>query len=241
MGMIADEFLGHGAALESNFAEAYHSRNRSGTGAGTMSNEDVPSPIDFHDLAQAKAWEAQTVKNRPWRPQFFAAFVAALQGHFDREFSVLELGSGPGHLVEQILRHCAIGRYVALDFSEPMHALARTRLVALAGKVEFLQRDFRAPDWNAGLGPFDAVVTMQAAHEVRHRHHVPALLAQARQCLAPGGLLLYCDHYAEAASAKHADLHLRAEEQRAALHQGNLAQVQKLLDLGGMALYSGVG
>src|SRR5580692_2227677 len=139
MGMIADEFLGHGAALESNFAEAYHSRNRSGTGAGTMSNEDVPSPIDFHDLAQAKKWEAQTVKNRPWRPQFFAAFVAALQGHFDREFSVLELGSGPGHLAEQILRHCAIGRYVALDFSEPMHALARARLAALAGKVKFLQ------------------------------------------------------------------------------------------------------
>jgi SAM-dependent methyltransferase len=203
--------------------------------------DDVTSPIDFHDLAQAREWEAQTIKNKPWRPQFFAAIVAALQRHFDRGFSILELGSGPGHLAEEILCHCNITRYVALDFSKPMHALARERLAALAEKVEFLQRDFRAQDWSAGLGVFDSVVTMQAAHEVRHKSRVPALLSQARQCLAPGGVFLYCDSYAEAVSAKFADLHLSSADQPLALRQASLAQVQKLLDLGGMALFSAVG
>ena len=205
-----------------------------------MPDHDVPSPIDFHDLAQAKEWEAQTVKNKPWRPQFFAAFVAALQKHFDREFSVLELGSGPGHLAEQILRHCNVERYVALDFSKPMHALARERLASLSKKVEFLERDFRSQDWNIKLGVFDSIVTMQAAHEVRHKSRVPALLAQARQCLAPGGIFLYCDGYAEAVSPKYADLHVTAADQPLALQKANLVQVRKLLDIGGMALFSGV-
>lgn len=209
--------------------------------ARTTPDNDVPSPINFHGLAQAREWEAQTVKNRPWRPQFFAAFVAALQSHFNREFSVLELGSGPGHLAEQILRRCNVAKYVALDFSKPMHALARKRLASFAGKVELLERDFRLPDWNVTLGVFDSIVTMQAAHEVRHKSRVPTLLAQARQCLTPGGIFLYCDSYAEAVSPKYADLHVTAAEQPLALQQANLMEVRKLLDLGGMALFSGVG
>jgi hypothetical protein len=47
-------------------------------GSGCMPEEDVPSPIDFHELAQAREWEAQTIVKRPWRPQFFAAFATAL-------------------------------------------------------------------------------------------------------------------------------------------------------------------
>jgi cyclopropane fatty-acyl-phospholipid synthase-like methyltransferase len=203
-----------------------------------MSEQDVPSPIDFHELAQAREWEAQTIAKRPWRPQFFATFVTALNGRFDREFSVLELGSGPGHLAEPILRDCKVARYVALDFSESMHHLARTRLGPFLDKTEFLQRDFRSPDWTAGLTNFDAVVTMQAAHELRHKRRLPAFLSQVRICLAPGGLLLYCDHYAESASAERLDLFLSHADQPLALRKANFTEVRTLLDLGGMALLS---
>jgi SAM-dependent methyltransferase len=203
-----------------------------------MSEQDVPSPIDFHELAQAREWEAQTIIKRPWRPQFFAAFVAGLNGRFGREFSVLELGSGPGHLAEPILRDCKAARYVALDFSQSMHHLARTRLGPFLDKTEFLQRDFRSPDWTAGLTNFDAVVTMQAAHELRHKRRLPAFLSQVRICLAPGGLLLYCDHYAESASAERLDLFLSHADQPLALRKANFTEVRTLLDLGGMALLS---
>jgi SAM-dependent methyltransferase len=199
-------------------------------------DEDVPSPVDFHDPAQARAWEEQTVKGRPWRPQFFARMVTALRTHFAGPFSVLELGSGPGHLAEQLLTHCEVRRYVALDFSPAMHALAGTRLSMFAGRVEFAVRDFRRTDWNAGLGAFDAVVTLQAAHETRHKRHLPVLLAQARQTLLPDGLLLYCDHYA--GPGKHPELFLDTHAQPEALHQAGFAGIEKLLDLGGMALYA---
>lgn len=203
-----------------------------------MSEEDVPSPIDFHLLAHAREWERQTIQKRPWRPQFFAAFVSALNSNHPGAFSVLELGSGPGHLAEQILGGCNVSRYTALDFSKPMHDLARARLGTLADKVAFIQRDFRLPDWNEGLGSFDAAVTMQAAHEVRHRRHIPAFLAHIRQALAPGGLFLYCDHYAGADGHMSPDLYLRPDDQPSALRDVGFLEVDKLMDMGGMALFT---
>jgi SAM-dependent methyltransferase len=201
-------------------------------------NSDVPSPIDFHDLAQARAWEEHTVAKRPWRPQFFASFAQALQTRFSRPITVLELGSGPGHLAEHLLTHCAIDFYVALDFSSAMHQIARDRLSSFLDKVEFPVRDFRAADWGEGLRVFDAVVTLQAAHETRHVRHLPDLLTRARQRLAPGGLFLYCDHYLGILT--NADLYLPAAEQPKALMAAGFRDIQKRLDIGGMALFSGL-
>jgi hypothetical protein len=54
-----------------------------------MADDDVPSPIDFRDIAQAREWEQATVKHKPWRPQFFAAFASVLNARFRNAFSVL--------------------------------------------------------------------------------------------------------------------------------------------------------
>ena len=201
-----------------------------------MGDIDVPSPIDFHDRAQAKAWEEDTIARRPWRPEFFAAFASELKNCFARSFSVLELGSGPGHLAQIILSECPQADYCALDFSEAMHMLARERLGALSRRIKFLTRDFRSPDWHEDFAPFDAVVTMQAAHELRHKRHLPKLLSQIMQILTPGGVLLYCDHYAE--GGQNPDLMLNREDQPRALENPGFGDVRRVLDKGGMALYA---
>lgn len=198
---------------------------------------DVPSPVDFHDHEHARAWVDKTVAARPWRPRFFQAFASVLNTAFEGPAAVLEIGPGPGHLAREILAHCRVAHYTAVDFSAAMHALAREHLGAEAAQVTFLQRDFREPDWAQGLCGFDAVVTMQAAHEVRHRRHLPALFRQIRSTLRDDGLLLFCDHYAEPGSTKHPDLFLRKDEQPAALADAGFQAVETVLDLGGMVLY----
>jgi SAM-dependent methyltransferase len=203
-----------------------------------VADEDVPSPIDFHDPVQARKWEQETIVNRPWRPAFFAAFVSALNARFTRPFSVLELGSGPGHLAEAILSGCRVAHYAALDFSEAMHDLARERLKTDLSRVEFITRDFRTSDWPQGLGPFDALVTIQAAHELRHKRHLPNFLKRARGLLAPDGSFLYCDHYAEELAWKHPALYLHPKEQPLALERAGFTRIARLLDKGGMALFS---
>ena len=203
-----------------------------------MSNKDVPSPIDFHDPIQAKEWERKTIEKKPWRPQFFSAFVSVLNDCFPQPISVLELGSGPGHLAEQLVHRCHIVRYVALDFSPAMHDLARGRIGAAIDTVEYLERDFRLPDWPDGLGHFDAVITMQAAHEVRHKRHLQDFLVRARHCIAPEGLLLYCDHYFKPGDTKNPDLFFPLEDQSTALETAGFSKVRMLLDLEGMALFA---
>jgi SAM-dependent methyltransferase len=204
----------------------------------SMNLRDVPSPINFHDPAQARAWMERTVRNRPWRPEFFRAFSIALNNHSSRASRVLELGSGPGQLAISILKSCHISQYVALDFSTAMHDLAREQLGPLITKVKFIQRDFRKPEWNLMLGRFDAVVTLQAAHEIRHQDRLPDLLRRTRQCLKTGGLFLYCDHYR--GSLKNPVLYLERQRQPETLREAGFVNVKRILDKGGMALYGAV-
>ena len=61
-----------------------------------------------------------------------------------RHLKVLELGSGPGMLAEQILRRCLSVRvYTLLDFSEPMLAVSREQLAEFAARLRLVRADFR--------------------------------------------------------------------------------------------------
>jgi SAM-dependent methyltransferase len=195
---------------------------------------EIPSPVDFDDPAQARAWVASTVEKRPWRPRFFAAIASALNAYFNRPIRVAEVGSGPGHLAKAILESCNVSTYTAIDFSAAMNNLAREHL---GENVRFVQRDFRRDGWAEGLGAFDAVVTLQAAHEVRHKTRQPALLKNIHGAIEEGGLLLFCDHYSEAGSTKDMGLFLTHDEQPALLEAAGFLRVEQLLDAGGMALY----
>jgi SAM-dependent methyltransferase len=177
----------------------------------------------------------ETVRIRPWRPRFFAVFAAALNESFKTPVRVLELGSGPGHLAAAILKRCPIVEYVAVDFSDAMHELAREHLGSLADRVQFEQRDFREANWANGLAPFDAAVTLQAIHETRHRSRLPALFRQIRETLKPGGLFLYCDHYLNLVT--NPALYLQRDEQPVALAAAGFVNIECIHDEGGMALY----
>lgn len=198
-----------------------------------MESDDVPTSVDFHNPLHARRWTDETPRKRPWRASFFTAFCTALTG---KHLRVLELGSGPGHLARELITRCEIADYVAVDFSEPMHDLAREYLGQLASRVTFIRRDFRAPDWTAGLSNFDAIVTLQAVHETRHKRRAQALFAQARALLRPDGQLLYCDHYF--GDGQNPSLVLERAEQPQVLRAAGFVHVELLLDEGGMALYS---
>jgi SAM-dependent methyltransferase len=198
---------------------------------------EVPSPVDFSDPAQALSWVQSTIEKRPWRPRFFEAFVGHLNSYFDSDIRIAELGSGPGHLAKAIVEGCNVRTYKAIDFSDAMHDLARVHLEDACSRVTFMQRDFRRADWMAGLGPLDAIVTMQAAHELRHKTRLPVLLAQINSAVRTRGLLLFCDHYAEAGSAKNFELYPTFNEQPILLGKAGFSEILLLHNEGGMALY----
>jgi SAM-dependent methyltransferase len=202
------------------------------------SDEDVVSPIDLRSMVDAREWAATAMEKRPWREQFFQCFVSQLRGMRLDQLSVLELGSGPGFLAQRVLESIPGVQYTMLDFSPAMHEMARERLGSLAQAVRQVEVDFKRDGWAAGLSDFDAVVTMQAVHELRHKKHVAGLHATVRSLLKANGRYFICDHYIGPDGMKNEKLYMTVEEQRNALKLAGFAAVTELLKKGGLVLYS---
>ncbi|HEX5056978.1 MAG TPA: class I SAM-dependent methyltransferase [Gammaproteobacteria bacterium] len=199
--------------------------------------EDVPSPIDLRLMRDAREWEQTVMSKRPWRVDFFARIRDEIGAAAPPVERVLELGSGPGFLAQHLLQTLGGISYGMLDFSAAMHQLARARLGDLARHVEFIERDFKQPDWHAKLGEFGCVVTLQAVHELRHKRHAPALHAQVRELLAPEGFYLVCDHYCGPGGMQNDRLYMSVDEQRQALSTAGFTRIVELLRKGGMVLH----
>lgn len=197
-----------------------------------MSTDDeIPITVDFRIAETARAWTEVADLKRPHRAQIRDELAARISGLR----AILELGSGPGQLAERLLREPGIERYTLLDWSEAMHDLARTRVTHPA--AEFVVVDFKAPDWARGFTDYDAIVTMQAVHELRHKRHAEALYREARKALRPGGILLVCDHLPF--DPTKPGLYATVEEQRAAFEAAGYTAFLTELVIEGMYLCSG--
>jgi len=190
---------------------------------------DVPYIEDLQDPVQAQAWADAADRRRPLRVVVRNAIVERLDT-LSPGARVLELGSGPGFLAELALLRCPqLARYTLLDFSEPMLNMSRERLAAFPS-ARFVLGDFRAADWPTQVqAPFEAVVSMQAVHEVRHKRHVPRLYRQIRELLVPAGLFLICDRTPEDDSPRSTALFATEQEQLQMLRAAGFVDVQTLM------------
>jgi SAM-dependent methyltransferase len=201
--------------------------------------QDVPSPIDLREQSDAAEWAATADSKRPWRAGVRTAIADLLRGATLPARRVLELGPGPGWLAEVILRTCPIDHYTLFDFSPPMLDMCRARLGAHLA-VDFVLGDFTRPNWTKDVpAPFDAVVAMQAVHEVRHKRHVPSLYRQVRELILPDGLFVVCDHVPPSESARMTALHSTPSEQHAALASAGFERISTNLVLNGLYVCSG--
>jgi cyclopropane fatty-acyl-phospholipid synthase-like methyltransferase len=198
---------------------------------------DVSSPIDLRSVPDARNWTDTAMAKRPWRTEFFDRIAQELAQISVSPVSVLELGSGPGFLAHHLLSAVPDLTYAALDFSAAMHALAEERLGALTDRVTFIEADFRDREWTIGLPQVDAVVTVQAVHELRHKRHAPSFYRQVRPLLKPGGLFLMCDHEAGDGGMNNKTLFMTRDEHAAALRDGGFSGVELLLQKGGLVLF----
>jgi ubiquinone/menaquinone biosynthesis C-methylase UbiE len=198
--------------------------------------EDIPSPIDFHTMSDARAWADSAMQKRPWRQEFFDVFVKELSSLDRKDLSVLELGSGPGFLAHHILQSLTEIKYTMLDFSSAMHELAHQRLGSFARNVQFIQADFKTKEWSSSLDTFDAVVTLQAVHELRHKRHTSELHSSVRGLLRKDGVYLVCDHFTGIGGMTNTDLYMTAEEQYSTLENAGFKNVQCVLQKNGLIL-----
>ncbi|MEO8549624.1 MAG: class I SAM-dependent methyltransferase [Kofleriaceae bacterium] len=183
-------------------------------------DDDVPAPIDLRAPHDVATWLETAETVRPWRPAIRRAIAELLRDHLAPPLTILELGPGAGLLAEVILATCTVTRYTLLDFSPPFLELCRDRLGA-SGVAELVLADFKSPAWPSLVRPpYDAVVTMQAVHELRHKKHAATLYTQVLPLLRPGGLIAICDHMP------------KGDPRSTALHASDLEQHEALATAG---------
>jgi hypothetical protein len=78
--------------------------------------DDVPSPIDLRNLTEAQDWAESAMAKRPWRKDFFEAIIRELSALAPKQQSILELGSGPGVMLQPFTHRCGPGCARAVFF-----------------------------------------------------------------------------------------------------------------------------
>ncbi|MGB5439709.1 MAG: class I SAM-dependent methyltransferase [Gammaproteobacteria bacterium] len=201
-----------------------------------MSNLDVPSPIDLRNFSDAREWE-RTAQSRPGRNAIFQSFASELNTLSQKPLIVLELGSGPGFLAEHLLRLLPDLRLTLLDFSPAMHSLARTRLAEYPSRTRFYEKDFKDADWINNIDKFDAVITNQAIHELRHKQHATTLHRQVKCVLKPDAPYLVCDHFYGEGGLSNASLYMTINEQAQAIVNAGFTSVKQVIQAGTLVMH----
>ena len=116
---------------------------------------------------------------------------------------LLELGVGAGGLAQAVLSALfdgsESGRTSAVEYTgieiEPALVQQGRKLLAAAGhqNASLIRADLRGDAWTNGLGPFDAVFTLQTLHDLGGVDALEAVYRQAHGLLAPGGILVNSD------------------------------------------------
>lgn len=195
---------------------------------------DYTGPHDYFDPAYVNDWTSVANTKRPFRVEFFEAIVSELADL--RVSRVLDVGSGPGFLAECVLAGSNVGSYHLFDFSPYMLELSRARLQKAGDRAVFHRGSFLEEEWWRALpGPYDAIVSMQAIHEVREAGRIPKLYGELRLLLNEGGIILIAD---EVNDGDRLEQHLLTlGEHRAALLNAGFEKFRRVHSAGDLVLF----
>ena len=197
---------------------------------------DVPTDHRWLDDEYVAEWAARA-NEAPHRAAIFDAFVSGLRTlAAGSGLRILELGSGPGYLAEQICARVDVARYTAVDISPSMHAIARTRLAPWEPLIELVEVDYREPGWERALGDsYDAAVTLQAVHELRRADLIPDLYRSVSTRLRPEGAFLVAD-LVNGPELEPKGHQLTVDEHLQTLADAGFVHAECVVDLGRVAL-----
>jgi tRNA (cmo5U34)-methyltransferase len=159
-----------------------------------MTTSDPTGMHDWHSLQYVEDWIASSVQRDETRRVILRRVASLIPHAPDTTLRVLDVGCGYGALSAQVLDLFPQAVVVCQDFSEPMFAHARERLAWAAPRVSFTHSDLSDASWPLTLaGPFDAVVSAIAIHNVRYPERIRAIYGEIFGLVAPGGCFFNYD------------------------------------------------
>ena len=159
-----------------------------------MTSSDPHGHHDWHSREYVEGWVSSTEKREDSRLAALRRVAGLIPHDPQSAIRVLDIGAGYGLLSEQVLERFPRAEVVCHDFSEPMFAHARKRLASESERVSFARGDLSKHSWNAKVaGPFDAVVSSIAIHNVRYPERIREIYSEIFPLVGPGGCFFNYD------------------------------------------------
>src|SRR5438128_12024290 len=152
---------------------------------------------DNHDWASpdyvAKWAEGQDPKEKD-RQEAFRVMAKTIPYDKELPIKILDVGAGYGALTQFLLKQFPSATAVCQDGSEEMAKLGRERMEHLKGHYTYVLCDFSKPGWSQQLeGPFEAIVSSIAIHNVRRPETVRSIYREIFPLVKSGGCFLNFD------------------------------------------------
>ena len=167
--------------------------------ASAVPSQGEQAAATWRDAEFARSWAVgDSFSDLLDFPRRLAAAVVALDNPEPR--CVVDIGSGPGAVLEVFLTQFPSARGVWTDASDAMLELARQRLDSFGDRVEYRIADMTQLA-AAGLPESaDVITTSRAAHHL-DRAGLRAFYTDVAARLTPGGWLVNLDHIGPASQA----------------------------------------
>ena len=179
---------------------------------------------DVRTDAEARSWEARLNRERPQRQEVAAWIASKINANSAGSPRVVELACGAGFLAEVLKRHLPDVRFCGFDLSPNLLEFAQRRLGKVpdergeSSELHFIRANLVSDDWTSQLaemgwsGKVDAVVSIQALHDLGDLAQQMQVLKKAHGLLRKGGLLAYGDLLLDTENP-HSSRYSRAEHE----------------------------
>lgn len=157
----------------------------------------IIDPLDHHDWSSREyvsQWAEQQDTREAERQEVFRLMAKTLPYDKNAPIRILDIGAGYGALAHFMLNYFPNASAVCHDGSEEMAKLGRKRMAALTKRFQYTLSDLSKPGWSEKIdGPFEAVVSSIAIHNVRSHDIIKAIYAAIPALLIAGGCFLNFD------------------------------------------------
>jgi tRNA (cmo5U34)-methyltransferase len=157
-------------------------------------DQELSGDHDWHSASYVSDWiEADVTRDDERRP-LLRRVASLLPPRAGGSFRVLDVGGGYGALTAEVLKERSDAQVVLHDYSEAMIEKAKERLARFGDRVTYVTADMSDPSWANNLGgPFDAVVSALAIHNLDDVTKIQRVYQDIFALLRPGGCLFSLD------------------------------------------------
>jgi tRNA (cmo5U34)-methyltransferase len=149
---------------------------------------------DWHSADYVTGWARGQDPKEKDRREAFRSLANAIPFDKNNPIRILDLGAGYGALTKFLLQQFPRATAVCQDGSKEMAKLGQQRMAQLKGRFEYVFCDFSKPGWSNKLpGPFEAVVSSIAIHNVREPKIIERIYKDVFPLVKPGGCFLNFD------------------------------------------------